>query len=125
VGRAFAPVIRRGTALATAKVKQDRLYHPGTGFTMRLGEIRRARPPRFGLAPQAAEPAPAGPAKSRALTVTAPPASTEDKPSPYRQAPFLAQLIAAKDQHPQMRERRRATPTEAIAAYRAALMKWR
>jgi hypothetical protein len=33
---------------------------------------------------------------------------------------FLAQLIATKDQHPQTRERRRADPTEALAAYRAA-----
>jgi hypothetical protein len=57
--------------------------------------------------------------------VTAPPARATDKPSPFRQAPFLAQLIATKERHPQMRERRRATPTEAIAAYRAALLKWR
>lgn len=93
---------------------------------MRLGEIRRARSPRFGLTPQPAEAVPAaGPTKSRALTVTAPPASSEDKPSPFRQAPFLAQLIATKDRHPQMRERRRAEPSEAIAAYRAALVKWR
>ena len=38
----------------------------------------------------------------------------------YRQAQFLAHLIAMKDQHPQTRERRRAEPGEAIAAYRAA-----
>jgi hypothetical protein len=35
-------------------------------------------------------------------------------------APFLAQLIAAKRNLPQARERRRAEPREAIAAYRAA-----
>jgi hypothetical protein len=34
-------------------------------------------------------------------------------------APFLAQLVATKDQHPQTRERRRAEPKVALAAYRA------
>ncbi len=37
----------------------------------------------------------------------------------YRQAAFLAHLIATKEQLPQTRERRRANPDEAIAAYRA------
>ena len=45
------------------------------------------------------------------------------KPAPlvstFRQAPFLAQLIATKDKHPQTRQRRRAEPAEAIDAYRA------
>ena len=35
-------------------------------------------------------------------------------------APFLAQLIAANHNLPQARERRRADPREAIAAYAAA-----
>jgi hypothetical protein len=53
----------------------------------------------------------------RALTViepqkVAPPVSN------FRQAAFLAQLIATKDQHPQTRERRRAEPAVAIDAYR-------
>jgi hypothetical protein len=39
--------------------------------------------------------------------------------SNFRQAPFLAQLIATKDKHPQTRDRRRAEPAEAIDAYRA------
>ena len=39
----------------------------------------------------------------------------------YGSAPFLAQLVATKDQHPQTRERRRAEPDMASAAYRAAL----
>lgn len=39
--------------------------------------------------------------------------------SPHRQAAFLAHLIATKTQVPQTRARRRATPDEAIAAYRA------
>ncbi len=33
--------------------------------------------------------------------------------------PFLAQLVATKDGHPQTRERRRAEPNVALAAYRA------
>jgi hypothetical protein len=36
-----------------------------------------------------------------------------------RQAPFLAHLIATARQEPQTRERRRAEPSEAIAAYEA------
>ncbi|MGH6664388.1 MAG: hypothetical protein ACREB2_05735 [Pseudolabrys sp.] len=42
-----------------------------------------------------------------------------DTPDAFRQTPFLAQLIAIKDQHPQTRERRRVEPHEAAAAYRA------
>jgi hypothetical protein len=57
-------------------------------------------------------------AESRALTVTAPEAP-RTLPNVYRQAPFLAQLIATKDQHAQTRSRRRAEPHEAIAAYQA------
>jgi hypothetical protein len=39
---------------------------------------------------------------------------------PRPSAPFLAQLIAANRKLPQARERRRAEPHEAIAAYTAA-----
>jgi hypothetical protein len=54
---------------------------------------------------------------SRALVVQTPaaPAAAAN----YRLATFLAHLIAVKDQLPQTRERRRAEPAEAIAAYRA------
>ncbi len=55
--------------------------------------------------------------QGRALVATEPAA-----PAPVarpRQACFLAHLIATKEQAPQTRERRRAEPTEAIAAYRA------
>lgn len=57
----------------------------------------------------------------RALLVIEP-QPIPDKPvaSNFRQAPFLAQLIATKDQHPQTRERRRADPSHVIGAYRAA-----
>jgi hypothetical protein len=57
--------------------------------------------------------------ESRALVVTARPAAPQTSPV-YRQAAFLAHLIATKDQAPQTRERRRAEPSEAIAAYRSA-----
>ena len=54
---------------------------------------------------------------SRALVVTG---SAAEPPAPvYRQAAFLAHLIATKAHAPQTRERRRAEPSEAIAAYRA------
>jgi hypothetical protein len=52
----------------------------------------------------------------RALVSTQPTVSTV-KPARRAAAPFLAQLIAGKDQHPQSRERRRADPREALAAY--------
>jgi len=58
-------------------------------------------------------------AGSRALVALAPAAALHKVPESYRQAPFLAQLLAMKDQHPQTRERRRAEPDEALAAYRA------
>lgn len=60
--------------------------------------------------------------ESRALVVVAPPAaeeSTQGRPMAYRDAPFLAHLIATKTQMPQTRSRRRAEPQEALAAYRA------
>ncbi|MCF8477322.1 MAG: hypothetical protein K9G60_09835 [Pseudolabrys sp.] len=47
---------------------------------------------------------------------TAPPAAR----TPARLAVFLAHLIATKEQAPQTRERRRAEPGDALAAYRAA-----
>lgn len=55
---------------------------------------------------------------SRALVVQSPVAESSAAMA-HRQAAFLAHLIAMKDQHPQTRERRRADPDEAIAAYRA------
>jgi hypothetical protein len=58
-------------------------------------------------------------AESRALVVLEPAAAQESTVN-YRQAPFLAHLIATKDQLPQTRQRRRAEPADAIAAYRAS-----
>ena len=56
----------------------------------------------------------------RALLVIEPEREILSAATNFRQAPFLAQLIATKDQHPQTRERRRADPADAIGAYRAA-----
>ncbi|HZQ12750.1 MAG TPA: hypothetical protein VFB31_08070 [Pseudolabrys sp.] len=71
--------------------------------------------------------APAGPAgeaapasECRALIALSPPTRAAAAPARYRQTPFLAHLLAVKDQHAQTRERRRAEPQQAVAAYRAA-----
>ena len=93
---------------------------------MRLGEIRTANSRPAAPARQSAEPASAEPATpGRALVALEPVAAahephTHEHPAHFRQAPFLAQLIATKDHHPQTRERRRAEPHEALASYRAA-----
>ena len=68
-----------------------------------------------GAAGETAEPN----SESRALVVSAP-AATHATRTPHRQATFLAHLIATKEHAPQTRERRRAEPGEALAAYRAA-----
>jgi hypothetical protein len=49
------------------------------------------------------------------------PADLPRGPLPRPAAPFLAQMIAASHHLPQAREKRRAEPREAIAAYRAAV----
>ena len=59
------------------------------------------------------------PGDSRALMVTAVAETARPPIASYRPAAFLAHLIATKDQLPQTRDRRRAEPREAIAAYRA------
>ena len=56
---------------------------------------------------------------SRALIALAPEPPREP-PANFREAPFLTQLIASKHGHPQLRQRRRVTPAEAVAAYQAA-----
>jgi len=85
---------------------------------MRLGEIISLAARQNGLPAQRrqdAAPAPEG----RAL-VALTPATAPSEPCSYRQAAFLAHLIATKEQLPQTRERRRAGLSEAIAAYRTA-----
>jgi hypothetical protein len=73
----------------------------------------------FGVTPGEVEPHEAPVSGGRALVVIAPVEASQEPIANYRQAPFLAQLIATRDQLPQTRERRRAEPGEAIAAYRA------
>ena len=68
----------------------------------------------------ARDPAPAPTGESRALVALAPAVAASAPATSHRQAAFLAHLIAAKDQLPQTRERRRAEPVEAITAYRAS-----
>jgi hypothetical protein len=58
-------------------------------------------------------------AAGRALLVIEPEREILGAAGNFRQAAFLAQLIATKDKHPQTRERRRAHPADAIGAYRA------
>ena len=81
---------------------------------MRIGEIRQASASPHVLSGD--EPA-AG--ESRALVVLQPPAPGGAVSANRRQAAFLAHLLAMKEQHAQTRERRRAEPQEALAAYRA------
>ena len=70
------------------------------------------------MSAQGADLAPAG--ESRALVALMPAAAPHKPSESHRQAAFLAHLIATKDQLPQTRERRRAEPAEAIAAYQAS-----
>jgi len=58
--------------------------------------------------------------ESRALVALDPSLDRSGQPATQRYAPFVAQLVATKDQHPQTRERRRADPRDALAAYQAA-----
>jgi hypothetical protein len=57
--------------------------------------------------------------ESRALVALDPLQGRLENTASHRYAPFVAQLVATKDQHPQTRERRRADPNDALAAYRA------
>ena len=87
---------------------------------MRLVGISKVAARQTGFTPQGGEPAPAEQVKaSRALVALTSATTAAEPPETFRQAPFLAQLLAMKDRHPQTRERRRAEPHEAIAVYRA------
>ena len=89
---------------------------------MQLGKISKGTASATVAAPAkaATEPAAATAEPGRALVTVAPAVNAAELIANNRNAPFLAQLIATKDQHPQTRERRRAEPEEAAAAYRAA-----
>jgi len=89
---------------------------------MRLGDTEKVASRQVEPASHGAEPAPAEQAAaSRALVALTPATALSKAPRNSRQAQFLAQLLAMKDQHPQTRERRRAEPHEALAAYRATV----
>ena len=87
---------------------------------MQLGKISKGTAAAAVVAPAkaAAEPA-AAEEPGRALVPVAPAVNAVELVVSHRDAQFLAQLIATKNQHPQTRGRRRAEPAEAIAAYRA------
>jgi hypothetical protein len=80
---------------------------------------KESMPRAFGITPGEVEPHEAPVSSSRALVVVAPAEASHVPVANFRQTTFLAQLIATRDQLPQTRERRRAEPGEAIAAYRA------
>jgi hypothetical protein len=67
------------------------------------------------------EPHETAPVEARAVIAVAPPARSERiiAHTRYPAAPFLAHLIATRMHAPQTRERRRAEPQDAVAAYGA------
>ncbi len=86
---------------------------------MQIGEIKQASSGQSGVTGAQAAPAP-DVGENRALVALAPAAPLREAVARHHRVTFLAHLVAAKDQHPQTRARRRAAPHEAIAAYRAA-----
>ncbi len=89
---------------------------------MQIGKINAAAARHSGTTGERTEPdCPASASEGRALIPLAPVFDLSERQSGCRNASFLAHLIATKDQHPQTRERRRAEPDEALAAYRATV----
>jgi hypothetical protein len=85
---------------------------------MNVTATRHAADKPTGAPLRAAEQHDAPASESRALVAIGP-AATREPAASFREATFLAQLIATREQLPQTRERRRAEPGDAIAAYRA------
>jgi hypothetical protein len=89
---------------------------------MRIGKINRTSSRLTDSSKQEFEGELVKDVAGRALLVVEPqPVTEEPVAANFRQAPFLAQLIATKDKHPQTRDRRRADPSHAIGAYRAVV----
>jgi len=88
---------------------------------MRLGETKKVMSLQAAPTTHGGEPELAEEAQSPALVAPTPAAAPRKTPGTYYQAPFVAHLLAMTDQHPQTRERRRAGPEEAAAAYRATV----
>ncbi len=86
---------------------------------MRISKINRSSSRLTNSPKPAFEPELVKDVAGRALLVIEPQSAGNEPVSNFRQAPFLAQLIATKDYHPQTRDRRRAEPSDAIDAYRA------
>jgi len=88
---------------------------------MRLDEVNRSRfrQPHTGASAPDNDSRFTG-SESRALVAIDPLKGRSGQPASHGYVPFVAHLVATKDQHPQTRERRRADPHDAIAAYRAA-----
>jgi hypothetical protein len=87
---------------------------------MRLGAVNPSTPrPYESAGHQTGPDGETHESESRALVTLAPSIDASEGQPGYRNVAFLAQLIATKDQHPQTRERRRAEPTDVLAAYRA------
>ncbi|HEY5305317.1 MAG TPA: hypothetical protein VIJ52_01430 [Pseudolabrys sp.] len=71
------------------------------------------------LTPRSADFTPGAPIETdHALVPVEPVITATDAPEAFRQAPFLTQLLAIRDQHPQTRLYCRAEPRVALAAYR-------
>jgi hypothetical protein len=100
-------------------MKRAALSRIETGFGMLSATINERRP-RPEPVDADARPDDAEAARECRALVAVRPAAAASRPARRAAAPFLAQLIAVKDQHPQTRERRRAEPREALAAYASA-----
>jgi len=88
---------------------------------MRLRIIGGSDTERARLTPGSAEFTPVAPIETdHALVPVEPVITATDAPEAFRQAPFLIQLLAIRDQHPQTRVYGRAEPRVALAAYRNA-----
>jgi len=85
---------------------------------MRVEAAKQAASGRTGTMARDAQPAhDERHAESRALVVQAPTSAHQPLAMSYRQTAFLAHLIATAQREPQTRDRRRAEPAEAAAAY--------
>ena len=97
----------------------------GSGFGVERRDLgRRVEAIRAGAGPGADRDPPAEPVTARALVPTTPrPTESAAERSAYRyaHAPFLAQLIAVRDDLPDARRRRRAEPARATRVYADAM----
>ena len=97
----------------------------GSGFGVERRDLgRRVAPIHGGVGPGADRDPPADPPTAHALVpITRPPTESAAERSLHRfaHAPFLAQLIATREDQPQTRRRRRAEPAHAARLYADAM----